>query len=204
MSRTLRTALIAIAVVVAFTEGRELSHHTTTTTSTTSTTTTSTTSTTTTSTIPSNTTTSTASLTTCRGSQFSGANVGSQGAVGTGYDVMTLTNTAAGSCVIDGYPLVTLQEAHGVVESVSKMSDSTNFPSSPANLPPSPHTIGVGQQISIELRYSDVPVGVETCPAIVQVSVRFIQNDTSVPVTFPNPISPCVLEGIAVSPLYPS
>ena len=202
MSRTLRTALIAVAVVVAFTAGRELSHHTTTTTSTTSTSTTSTS--TTTSTIPSNTTTSTASLTTCRGSQFTGANLGSQGAAGTGYDVMTLTNTGAVSCVIDGYPLVTLQEAKGVVESVSKMSDSTDFPASPANLPPSSHTVGVGQQVSIELRYSDVPVGVETCPAIVQVSVRFIDNDTSVPVAFPYPISPCVLEGIAVSPFYPS
>ena len=202
MNRVLRNFILALVlVVVAFSAGRYFIHRTTPA-STTSTTTSTTTTTTT--TVPTSTTTATASLTTCRGSGFSGTNVGSEGAAGTGFDIMNLTKVTAGTCVIDGYPLVTLQEAKGVVESVKNLSGTTNFPTSPANVGPRAYTITAGEKISVELRYSDIAVGAETCPSIVQIDIRFVTNDTSVPVTFPYPISPCVLEGVGVSAFYPT
>jgi hypothetical protein len=116
---------------------------------------------------------------------------------------MTLTKVTPGSCVVDGYPLVTLQDSHGAVVSTGHMTNSTNFPS-PANHGPSAYSLSLGQKVSIQLRYSDVPVGTETCPSIAQANVSFVSGDTSVPVTFAFPISPCVLESVGVSAFYPS
>lgn len=206
MNRALRAVLIVVVLVVVVTVGRHVFHKTTTATSTS--TTTSPTSTTTT---PSNTstsapttsTTTAASLTTCRGTDFSGANLGSQGAAGTGYDTMTLTRITPGSCVVDSYPIITLESAKGVVVSNYATSDATNFPGA-ANGGAKMHTVNAGQKISLQVRYRDEPVGTEACTNIAQVNVQFVAGDTSVPIAFPFPITPCLGEGIAVSPFYPS
>lgn|GEM_PF-963463 len=203
MNRAVRAVLIVVVLVVLVTVGRHFIHANTPTTTTTTTSTSTTTSTPSSTSSPTTSTTTRASLTTCRGSQFTGVNVGSEGAAGTGYDTMTLTKVSSGSCVVDSYPLVTLQEAKGVVESNYKTTDSTNFPA-PANAGVTARTITVGQKISVQIRYSDVPVGTEACPEVVQVNLQFVPGDTSVPVVFPFPISPCVGEGISVSPFYAS
>jgi hypothetical protein len=202
VTRTVRNLLLALLlIVVVIVAGRTHLFRTTPTT-TTSTTVVSTT--TTTASTSSTTTTTSASLTTCRGSGFTGSNVGSEGAAGTGYDVITLTKVSAGTCVVDGYPLITLQGAHGVVESSFSFSDSTNFPAAPANAGASAHTVNTGDAIDIQFRYSDVPTGTQVCPSIVQVNVQFVAGDTSVPVSVPYPISPCPGGPIGVSAFYPA
>jgi len=200
VSRVARNLLLALAIViVGLGAGYAIGHRntTTTTTSTTSTTTPATTS------VPaSSTTTTTASLTTCRGSDFTGANVGSQGAAGTGYDVMTLTKVSTGSCVVDSYPIVSFLTAKGVVVTGFSVVDATNFPAGPAHGAPGAHTVTTGGKVDLQLRYSDIPVGTAACPTVAQVNVQLVAGDTSVPVSFPYPISPCNGQ-MAVSPFYP-
>ncbi len=205
MNRALRAVLIVVALVVIVTAGRHLFHRTTTTTTTTTTTSppTTTTPSSPSTTSPTTSTTTAASLTTCRGTDFTGANLGSQGAAGTGYDTLTLTRISPGSCVVDSYPILTLESAKGAVVSNYATSDATNFPGA-ASGGAKMLTVSAGGKISLQIRYGDVPVGTEACPSVDQVNVQFVAGDTSVPVAFSFPISPCVGEGIAVSPFYPN
>ncbi|MBW4030343.1 MAG: DUF4232 domain-containing protein, partial [Acidobacteria bacterium] len=183
-------ALVLVIIVVA--AGYGVGHRRVATATTTTTTTTTSTSTTTT-TVPSKPTTTTpVSLTTCRGTQFSGTNVGSAGAAGTGYDIMTLTKTSPGSCVVDGFPIVSLLGAKGAVITGFNVTGATDFPAGPARGAPSPHTITTGQKVDVQIRYSDIPVGTATCPSVSQVDVQFVAGDQTVPVSFPYPIQPCV------------
>jgi hypothetical protein len=199
--RSQRNLIWAVGlVVVALIVGRYfVQHPSTTTTITTTASSTSTTSTTTTQ--PSSTTT-VASLTTCRGSQFTGVNVGSEGAAGTGYDIMTLTKVSGNSCVVDGYPIVTLLNSTGAIKRFT-LNDSTNFPTVPANAAPVAHNVVVGQKIDIQLRYSDIGAGTEACASVSKVSVQFVAGDTAVPVNFAYPISPCG-NVVDVSGFYPA
>ena len=200
MSRTARNLVLALVLVlVVIGAGYGIGRRGTTTTTTTSTTSPSTTTTT----APhAPTTTTPASLTTCRGSQFTGTNVGSQGAAGTGYDTMTLTKTSPGTCVVDGYPIVTLLNAKGAVITGFNVTGATDFPEGPARGAPSAHTVATGQKVDVQLRYSDIPVGNATCPSVSQVDLQFVTGDQTVPISFTYPIEPC--EGnLAVSPFYP-
>ena len=202
MSRTARNLVLALVLVlVAIGAGYGMGHRATTTTSTTSTTTTAPPATTTT-TPPATTTTTPASLTTCRGAQFSGTNVGSQGAAGTGYDTMILTKTSPGTCVVDGYPLITLLNAKGAVITGISVAGATDFPAGPARGAPSAHTVAAGQKVDVQLRYSDIPVGSATCPSVAQVDIQFVSGDRTVPISFTYPIEPCG-GNVAVSPFYP-
>jgi len=200
VSRVTRNLLLAIALVVIGTVAGYAAGHRTSSTTTTSTT--SSTVATTSTTAVSSTTTTTASLTTCRGSAFTGANVGSEGAAGTGYDVMTLTKVSSGSCVIDGYPIVSFLGAKAVVVTGLSVTDATDFPAGPARGAPRAYTVTPGAKVDLQLRYSDIPVGTQACPSVDQVNVQFVAGDTSVPVSFPYPISPCG-GTLWVSPFYP-
>lgn len=204
MRRSLRNLILAVLlVVVGLTVGRVYAHRTVTTTTTTTTTTTVPATSSTTTTTPSSSTTSTpASLTTCRGSQFTGSNVGSQGATGTGYDVMTLTKVSGGPCVVDGYPLVTLLNAQGALRGMT-MSNSTNFPTPLANVAPVAHRVLTGQQVDVQLRYFDVPSGTQACVSVSQVNLQFVAGDTPVRVDFAYPIAPCP-GTVGVSGFYPA
>lgn len=204
MSRVARNFVLALVlVVVAVVVGSRIGHHRTSTptTSTIVTTTTSTTVTTTTTTVPTSTTTVPASLTTCRGSQFTGTNVGSEGAAGTGYDIMTLTKTSPGSCVVDGYPIVSFLGAKGVVITGLSVRDAIDFPIGAAQGPPRAHTIAAGQKVGLQVRYADIPVGTATCPSVTQINVQFVAGDQSVPVNIVYPIAPCG-GALAVSAFY--
>ena len=212
MRRTTRNLLLALLLVaiVVLTAGHRLFQGAPTTTSTTSTTVPAATSTSTPTSTPTSTSTSTSttttvgSLTSCRGSGFTGANIGSQGAAGTGYDTMVLTKVSAGSCVVDGYPLLTLQNAHGTVAAGFRFTDAAGFPGAPSGGTPSAHTVSAGEKIDVQFRYSDVPVGNEVCPSVGQVNLQFVPGDTSVPITFTYPLSPCASGGIGVSGFYPA
>lgn len=202
MSRTARNFVLAlILVMVAVVAGYGVGHRRASTTTTTTSTTTPapTTSTTT----PRSTTTTTgASLTTCRGSQFTGTNVGSQGAAGTGYDIMTLTKTSPGTCVVDGYPIISLLNAKGAVITGLNVTGAADFPEGPARGAPTAHTVATGQKIDVQIRYSDIPVGTAACPSVSQVDVQFTSGDQTIPVSFTYPIQPCG-GNLAVSPFYP-
>ena len=201
MSRTARNFVLALVlVIVVVVAGYGIGHRSPTTTTTTTTTTTPPTTTTTAPHAP--TTTTPASLTTCRGSQFTGTNVGSQGAAGTGYDIMTLTKTSPGTCVVDGYPIVSLLNAKGAVITGFNVTGATDFPEGPAHGAPAAHTITTGQKVDVQIRYSDIPVGTAVCPSVSQVDVQFVTGDQTVPVIFTYPIQPCGGD-LAVSPFYP-
>lgn len=204
MSRTLRNlilAVILVVIVVLVERHGNLFHSTTTSTtappstSTTVTPTTSTTGATTTTTVP-------AYTTTCRGKDFTGENVGSQGAAGTGYDIMTLTKVTPGTCVVDGYPILSFQDTQGALETGLGFDDSTNFPA-PANAGATTYSVTDGSRVDVQFRYGDVAAANETCPTVAQVNVQFVLGDTSVPVRFPYPISPCASSPIGVSAFYP-
>ena len=128
--------------------------------------------------------------------------MGSQGAAGTAYDVMTLTKVGGNSCVVDGYPLLTLLNDKGAVSAVA-VSASTNFPARPANASPVAHTIVTGQKIDIQLRYVDVASNSQACASVSRVSVQFVSGDTPVVVPFAFPISPCQ-GAVGVSGFYPA
>ena len=206
MRRSLRNLLLALLlVVVGLALGRFYSHHGTPTsppTTSTSTTSVAPTSSVPTTTSPTTSTTRVSSLTTCRGSQFTGANVGSQGAAGTAYDVMTLTKVAGSPCTVDGYPLLTLSNDKGVVRGIS-VSASTEFSTPPANVSPVAHTIVTGQKVDIQLRYFDVASGSQACANVSRVSVQFVAGDTPVVVPFAFPISPCQ-GAVGFSGFYPA
>lgn len=202
MRRSQRYLILAIVLVVAaFTVGRYIIQRPSTAT-TTITTTASSTSTTTSTTPASSTTTSLASLTTCRGSQFTGTNVGSQGAAGTGYDIMSLTKVSGNSCVVHGYPIVSLFSSKGALTGFT-LSNSINFPSVPANAAPVAHTVVAGQKIDVQLRYSDIGSGTQACASVSKVNVQFVAGDSPVIVNFAFPISPCE-SLIGVSGFYPA
>jgi hypothetical protein len=207
VSRVARNFILALVlVVVAVVVGSRIGHRRTSTPTTTTSpvvtsTTVATSTTVTTSTVPTSTTTVTASLTTCRGSQFTGTNVGSEGAAGTGYDIMTLTKTSPGSCVVDGYPIVSFLGAKGVVVTGLSVRDATDFPIGAAQGPPRAHTIVTGQKVGLQVRYADIPVGTATCPSVSQINVQFVAGDQSVPVKIAYPIAPCG-GALAVSAFY--
>ncbi len=104
MSRGVKSILIFAAFVVIFTLSRHAlgKDSSTTTTTTTSATTTSVTST-------------TVATVSCDASDFSGTYNEGEGAAGTIYASVTVTKNTAGTCTLNGWPLLTLQDKFGAV-----------------------------------------------------------------------------------------
>lgn len=192
MNRTLKLLAVFIAVVVIFTVSRHFISSTTTTTTTTTSTTTSTT-----------TTTATTVGTTCTGSAFTGVFNQGQGAAGTIFASATLTKTTGGTCTVDGYPLLTLQDKTGAVIS-SRILDKSpvNFPDASANQPAQPITVHGGGSITFSLGYSDVQVGAQTCGSATTLNVQFTAGGSVVTVTPAYPVQPCNSNTVWVSPFY--
>lgn len=192
MSRALKSLAIFFGFVVIIV----LSRHYLTLKSSTTTTTTSTT------TFVSSTTTSLAA-TTCRGSDFRGVYNQGQGAAGTITASVTLTKQTPGSCSVDGYPILTLQDKTGAVFS-SSTSDSSpiQFSDAAANKPAALVHVSEGSSVSFSLGYSDVPVGTEVCASAVTMSVQFASKGSTISVTPGYPIAPCNASTIWVSPFY--
>lgn len=190
----MKRALISLSIFFAFVVIFTLSRHALTTTPTT----------TTTSNIPSSsTTTSLQSTTTCQGSQFKGVYNEGEGAAGTILASMTLTKQTPGTCTVDGYPTLTLQDKSGAVfSSTTSTTSPVQFPVTAANKPPSAITVSDGASVSFSLGYSDVPVGTEVCASAVTISVQFQKSGSTTPVTPSYPIQPCDAAKIWVSPFY--
>jgi hypothetical protein len=205
-----RRGLISVAIFAAFVVIFTLSRHaidsTTTTTTTTSTTTTGVQSTTT--------TTSTLASSTCSPGAFSAVYNEGQGAAGTIYASVTLTKTTAGSCTLDGWPIVTLQDKLGAVVTITPidvpkaangfqfLTGTASDLTSAANHAPSSVSLTQNQSTTFALAYSDVAVGTQACGNGVSMSVQFAANGATVGLTPPSPIQPCDNGQIWLSPFY--
>ncbi len=192
MSRALKLLAIFAAFVVIFT----LSRHSTgpSTTSTSSTSTSSTTSTS---------TTLKPAATTCAANDFNGDFNQGQGAAGTIFASILITKTTSGTCTVDGYPLLTLQDKTGAILK-SRILDKSpvEFPTSQANEPAQLLTLRDGSTMSFSLGYSDVPVGTETCASATTLNVQFKTGGPVITVNPAYPVQPCNAGTIWVSPFY--
>jgi hypothetical protein len=193
VNRALKSLAVFFAFVVIFAFSRHLitTSNQTTTTTTTSTTTTL------------RSTTTSMAATTCQGRDFKGVYNEGQGAAGTILASVTLTKQSPGSCTVDGYPTLTLQdETGGVFSSTTSTTSPVQFPVAAANKPPAAVSVSDGGSVSFALGYSDVPVGTEVCTSAVTISVQFQKSGTTTPVTPSYPIQPCNAATIWVSPFY--
>jgi hypothetical protein len=193
VSRALKSLAIFFVFVVIFAFGR---HYLTPTTP-------SVTTTTTTISNATSTTTPSANSTTCEGSEFKGVYNEGEGAAGTVLASVTLTKDTSGSCVVKGYPALTLQDKTGAVfSSTTSTTSPVQFPEAAANKAPAAVLVNDGGTVSFALGYSDVSVGTEVCSSAVTISVQFSANASTTPVTPAYPIQPCDAATIWVSPFY--
>jgi len=191
VNRGLKSVLLFAAFVVIFTVSRHvaLNHHTTTTTS--STTTSSTTST--------STTTMAAK---CQGSDFTAVDDGGQGAAGTVYDSVTLTKVTTDNCVVDGYPVLTLQGTSGAVvpSSETHATSAVQFPMAGANQPAASLVVTPKSTVAFSYTFSDVSSG--SCPSVKTINVQFAPAGSTAPVTLLYAQSPCNNGALTVSPFF--
>lgn len=208
MSRALKSLAIFAALIVIYTVSRHVIHSTTTTTTTSTTT------------APHSTTTTTSTSTTlpvsdaCQGQNFSGIYNTGEGAAGTVYATVTLTNTGTTSCTLDGWPILTLQDKLGAVltstlvdvpsasNSFQFLAGSASGLTDKANDAPTSLTVGKSATATFALAYSDVPVGTAACENAVSVFVQFTKNGTPVSLTPSEPVQPCGHGEIWLSPFY--
>lgn len=172
-------------------------------------TTTPTTTTTTTTSAPSTTSTTTPGhlATTCSARDFSGTFNQGQGAAGTIFASVTLTKTTAGTCVMKGWPLITVQDKLGAVlktttTDVPTNKDGFSFPTAAADSMPATLHLSSGSFADFSLAYNDVPTGNAVCPSGITISVQFIANSAAVTVTSSYPLQICNAGQLWVSPFY--
>ena len=205
MSRGLKSLAIVAAFIVIYTLSRHIIHSTTTTTTTTTT--------------AAHATTTTTSTTppvsdTCEGQNFSGLYNTGEGAAGTVYATVTLTNTGTTSCTLHGWPILTLQDKLGAVltgpltdvpssgNSFQFLAGAATNLTDKANNAPATVTIAKNATTTFALAYSDVPVGAAACENAISVSVQFAKNGTPVSLTPSEPVQPCGNGQIWLSPFY--
>jgi hypothetical protein len=188
-----------LAIFVAFVAIYALSRHSTAPTTTTTTTSAKAAGTTT--------TTTTLASTSCRASDFSGVYNEGEGAAGTIYASVTLTKSTAGSCTLNGWPLLTLQDRlGGVLKStlvdVPSSASGFQFDTAQANAAPKTLTLNQGGTTTFALAYSDVQTGTTACESAVTISVQFATGGAAVTVTPQYAVQPCNNGQIWLSPLY--
>jgi Protein of unknown function (DUF4232) len=205
VNRALKSLAIFAAFVVIYTLSRHVIHSTTTTTTTTTTAAHSTTTSTTTTPVVSD---------ACAGQNFSGTYNTGEGAAGTVYATVTLTNTGTSSCTLHGWPILTLQDKLGAVltsalvdvpssgNSFQFLPGSATGLTSKANAAPTTLTLSKNATTTFALAYSDVPVGTAACENAVSLFVQFAKNGTPVSLTPSEPVQPCGSGEIWLSPFY--
>jgi len=200
-----RRGLTSVAIFVAFVVILTLSRHVIDSTS--GTTTTINTNPATTTTVAATTTSSATVATTCLGSAFSGLFNEGEGAAGTIYASVTLTKHTAGTCVIKGWPILTLQDKSGAVLPLNLVEEpgsdnAIQFSVAKANGPPAVLTMSNGSVTNFSLAYSSVATANTVCDNAVTISVQFAHGGASVPVTPAYPVQPCDSGKIWISPFY--
>jgi len=149
-----------------------------------------------------------------RGQNFSGLYNTGEGAAGTVYATVTLTNTGTTSCTLHGWPILTLQDKLGAVltsalvdvpsagNSFQFLAGSATGLTSKANDAPTTLTLAKNATATFALAYSDVPVGTAACENAISVFVQFAKNGTPVSLTPSEPVQPCSNGEIWLSPFY--
>jgi hypothetical protein len=206
VSRALKSLAIFAAIIVIYTVSRHVIHSSTTTTTTTTT--------------PVHSTTSTTSTTTppvseaCVGQNFSGLYNTGEGAAGTVYATVTLTNTGSSFCTLHGWPILTMQDKLGSVlagpevdvpstgNSFQFLAGSATGLTNQANQAPATVSVAKSATVTFALAYSDVPVGAAACENAVSVFVQFAKGGTPVSLTPSEPVQPCGSGEIWLSPFY--
>jgi hypothetical protein len=122
------------------------------------------------------------------------------GAAGTIYSSVKMTNISSEMCVLSGYPGMQLLSAPGS-PLPTKVVRGGHFPTTRADVPPAPIQVGPGQVVQFSFSYPDNPVGSETsCPASTKVEITPPNDYTYAVVTAK--LSPCDGGTIDVSPVY--
>ena len=147
-------------------------------------------------------TTTAAGPTTCQPNGLAMAAGMGNGGAGTIEMVVTMTNTSAAPCTLDGYPGMQLLDSSGAkLPTTVVRGGGPGFLNPAANQPPAPVTLQPGQKASFSLSYEDVPVGTETsCPTSAKAQIT-PPNDFSFAVIALQ-ASACGGGTIHVSPVY--
>lgn len=201
----MRRGLVSVAIFAAFVVILTLSRHVIDPTS--STTTTGVPQTTTTVAPATTTTTTVVNAATCSASDFSGVFNEGEGAAGTIYASVTLTKHTGTTCALKGWPILTLQDKTGAVLPLTLVDESGSdsaiqFTTAKANEPPSQLTIANGSSTDFSLAYSDVATAKTVCDSAVTISVQFVTDGATVPITPAYPVQPCDNGKVWVSPFY--
>jgi Domain of unknown function (DUF4232) len=143
-----------------------------------------------------------AAVPTCLASQLSIEPHQGGGAAGTISLTISMRNTSATACTLQGYPGMQLLNSQGAMIPTNVVRGSfTGSAPAPASQPPSLITLAPGFSATFWLQYEDVPVGNETtCPASTKAQIT-PPNDTA-PALVPLVISPCNGGTVHVSPVY--
>ncbi len=123
-----------------------------------------------------------------------------EGAAGTVYSTVTLTNTSSTECSLKGYPGMQLLSASGASLPTNVIRGGS-FLTAKANQPPGVVVLPPGQAAAYSLTYGDNPVGTETsCPTSAKVEITPPNDYTYAVVTAR--ITACDGGDIYVSPVY--
>ena len=145
--------------------------------------------------------------TACQATDFSGVYNEGEGAAGTIYASVTLTKSTTGSCTLEGWPLLTLQDKLGAILTSSTLDvpasdNSFQFLTARANDPPATLTLSQNGTAEFSLAYSDVQTGTTACPDAVTLSVQFVAKGSVIDVTPAYAVAPCNNGQVIVSPFY--
>jgi hypothetical protein len=135
----------------------------------------------------------------CTSNQLDASFVTGQGAAGTLFDTLALTNTSGLACTLNGFVGV-------------QMLDAANAPLPTLGVPgggmlggrpgPSPFVLAPGAASQFVIAWSDVPVGGETsCPMATTIQVTPPGETTPLDVAGLSGIAPCNSGTIDISPL---
>jgi hypothetical protein len=127
----------------------------------------------------------------------------SNGAAGTIYNAMMLTNMSGNTCTLNGYPGMQLLNAQGQNLPTNVVRGGVNFQDAAANQPPSTVTLASQQAAQYDWTYSDVPVGnQQTCPMSSSALVTPPNSFTSTTISLQIPS--CGDGTLHVSPVFPA
>ena len=167
----------------------------------------STTTTTTTTTAASTTTTTTAQTAACRGGGLTGKFGPGQGAAGTIFMSVIVTNHGTVPCTLNGYPTMTFYDSSNHTMP-SAVTPSGAYFSGSGGTPVTPSLITVAPQgtATFALAYSDVPAGSQTsCPEVDHISVYtpgFTSTVDAISIPGAGTFGPCGGGAVTVSPFY--
>jgi hypothetical protein len=137
----------------------------------------------------------------CTSSQLAARFVSGQGAAGTLFDTLELTNTSGPACTLNGFVSVQLLDAAGNPLPTATVSDGGQLGGRPG---PAPFVLAPRAASQFVLAWSDVPRAGETqCPAAATVQVTPPGETMPLDVAGLTGIAPCDFGTVDVSPLRP-